>query len=194
MLVAFYQHFYQRFSNTKKQNPNYIFKPTEKSLVVIDKFITENLKEKIHSVGFTFYFNYFCYQWNYLYHSEKIKVMRIRPQDVLSKKSYENYHNRKRDFDELNKRFCKTLGIRSIDLKESIKHIKNPSKIESGVGFDMEEFNRNRFPGNDIRRFTNCTLTTTLYTRSSSCVIDCIFKDPCKKLKQKLYPELCLKK
>lgn len=193
MLVLFYQHFYQRFSNIKKQSPNYIFKPSEKAFKVIDNFITEILKERIYSVGFTFYFNYFCFQWSFLYHSEKIKVMRITPNDVFTKKSFENYSNRKKDFDNLNKEFCRKLGIRSIDLKQLSEPIQNPIKLETEESFDIEEWQRNRFPADDNRRFTNCVLTTTLYAKSSSCVIDCYFKSSCKKLKYKLYPELCQK-
>lgn len=188
-LRLFYEYFYQRYSGRKEPNLKYKFTPSKLAIKFMTDFLFKIGEDKLTSIGPTFYFNYFSFQWLYWSNTEKIKQLAIMVDWVLDEKAYLRWKNRETDFDYFFIEFNQKFSIKKSEILKlvEIKDFDTSKKKKSSQG---EDYNRQRYENGDERRLGYCFLTTTLNSTTSKICYDCVDKRDCKNLKKKIYPEL----
>ncbi len=188
---------YESLYRSRYNSPQYKFKPTEKALQQIDKFIKEaDLFYSLHSIGTNFIITYFLFQFNRVseqtinrFSSRDSKgvitaVGKIQIYDIVGGKAFLYYRQRDHKFDFVihQSPFIEKYGISTTYLKNLItKKIKEKSLNKA------EELSKKRFFGT-VKGTSNCIDTTTLFNHLSPSCAMCFFKGPCKQLLQTTYP------
>lgn len=171
-IISFYEYFYSH----KYGNSSYKFKPTEKAVEVIEKFLHYlDLKYKLVCLGKDFLTRYYTFQFKrvegqvFKRFSSKDKAGKVQIYDIVGKKAIEYWENRDVKFD-----FTINMPI-NIDRKIDYLSISISEEIE-----------KKRFYNTD-RGILNCLEKTSLFDHKSVICVLCSFKNNCKKLLEQNY-------
>ncbi len=193
---------YQSLYRCRYNSPEYKFKPTEKALQQIEKFIKEvDLYYSLHSVGINFLVNYFLFQFNRVseqtinrFASKQNGVItavgKIQVYDIIGSKAFLYYRQRNWNFDFIIEQspFIKKYNISITYLKKLVtQDIKEKPLNRS------EEQAKKRFHGT-VKGTTYCIDSTSLFNHLSSLCALCFFKSSCKQLLKQNYPEIYIER
>jgi len=177
---------YEYFYRKKYGNKNYKFELTQKSTKLIQSFIQlSEEKYKTKSLGESFLWTYFVFQFNYW---ETLEIesfsKRIVPAYILGEKAFLRYSERDQEFDwtieeseiitlyQLSKKTLRDL----IELSPTVRR--------------QDESSIKKIAWNTDLGFNNCLLNTTLYNKRDLCCIKCNYKVECKEILKSTFPEI----
>lgn len=179
---------YEYFYKKKYGNRDYKFELSPKSEKLIQNFLLlleRNYKTNFYSLGNTFIWTYFIFQFRYW---EDLEIesfsKRIVPAYILGEKAFLRYKERDQEFDwsieeseiiQLYHLSKKTLG-------ELLETSPRTNKQD-------ETYIKNLAWGTDLG-FNTCLLYTTLYNKRDLCCIQCRYKVECKELLKSNYPKI----
>lgn len=167
-----YEYFYRVLYKEEK----YVFRPTQNTDKVAQKFLLE-IEKKFNSFSINSFTNYLNYQFNYWERLILQNDKRINYTFLFGDKSLTRFLERKIEFDY---QFEYTLLKKSIitswfTVPKEVTNYNNPIRL--------------RFL-NTEEGFVHCIQQTTLYDPRDSSCIKCIHKESCKKLLKQNYPKL----
>jgi hypothetical protein len=180
-IIQFYEYFYKKKFNSAKYN----FKPSEKSLKVIDTFLSlldKNFNLKL--VGKSFLFDYFIYQFNYWRNANLVAFHgKFRIELIIGRKAFLRYKDNVRDdlWVIQSSEIYKLYNLIKSDLIPSEKHAV--SSFDHELGIKKMKFNT-------IEGFNTCITATTMYNHQHTVCILCNYKKDCKKILKENYPKL----
>lgn len=178
---------YENFYRKKYGNEKYKFKPSEKYLIAIDKFLLYlDKKYNLETIGVNYLINYFVFQfefWDDLVIttiSEKITLPMI-----LGKNAINRFNNRdtKYDYQLQSSEFVKKHNILLSEIKNKF------SESDSNKINRFEELEKNRFH-NTSRGFLNCIEKISLFNHYSLLCNSCNYKIECKELLKNNYNQV----
>lgn len=177
--------FYQHYTRELLLHSGYIFKPSQKEIGVIEKFLNV-LSEYygLESIGEDFLDKYFQFQFLY-WKDLKTRFNDYKPIGwFIGQKAF----NRWKDSDKSKASFIVRKHLTQPLKIKSIKPVltQNNGEIIFQI-LKQEEINKQRYFNQD-KGLGYCVMTTTLYHPKSSLCLKCKNIADCKELQRNLYP------
>lgn len=179
-LIKYYQYFYKK----KYKNEKYEFKPSDKTIKQLDKYLISLKKNyNLQSLGENFLWNYFIFQFNYWEGCDIASFSkRIVPSYIIGDKAIERWLERDQQYDWLFDKceFISNYGLSKNDLKIAKIHIY---KGNHEINIKLKYFNT-------TNGFDLCLTMTTLFNDKHLCCLECKFKKQCKEILKENYPKI----
>lgn len=187
--VAQIESYYSYFFKKKYRDHQYQFKQSKTTLSVCNSFLELVDKEySLHSVGDTFLWDYFLFQFQY-WHDLTLEnkfTDKVVISFIVGKKAFDRWKKRNREYDWQIETYpiVNLYGVQKKELFTVHEQVKKVNK-----GFDSSKRIRKEYL-NTESGFAMCVQFTTLFDPTDMSCIRCKNRSECKELLRVNYPRL----